>query len=339
LSSSGLTIFAPIFDPETRKLIINEQEALLVKRIFDEYINGTSTVEIAKKLNQENIRTKTTYSKSGRKFGDSPFHKMHISALLNNIIYMGKVQYAKELYDGEHDAIISEELFEKTQKMLQLNRVVKKASKYSSQYSSLLRGLIYCDSCGKQLFHTYTIKKNKVRYRYYTCTTAQKSGFDLCQTKSISADSIEHCVVEKIIRHLQEKGAHKEAAILSGKDHHKKKHVLHKRIERIIFNDEAKTIVVSMKNGERYTYAATVRMAQHKTKSTPKDAIKNESRLMQNFLLAHQLDKMFEEGKLTSFKQAADHLGISPARVSQIMQMVFLPVEEKRMILAETTRS
>lgn len=88
-----------------------------------------------------------------------------------------------------------------------------------------------------------------------------------------------------------------------------------------------------MKNGERFTYSATVRMVQHKTKSTPKDAIKKESRHTQNFLLAHQLDKMFEEGKLTSFKQAADHLGISPVRVSQIMKMVFLPVEKKKEII------
>ncbi len=49
--------------------------------------------------------------KSGKSLGGGPFEKNTLHSLLTNQIYLGKVTYHNEVYEGEHEAIVDPEVF------------------------------------------------------------------------------------------------------------------------------------------------------------------------------------------------------------------------------------
>ena len=66
-----------------------------------------------------------------------------------------------------------------------------------NRHGALLRGLLYCEACGRAMVHTFTSRGNR-RYRYYTCTKAMKNGRRSCPTQSLPAAEIEEAVVEQV---------------------------------------------------------------------------------------------------------------------------------------------
>ena len=67
-----------------------------------------------------------------------------------------------------------------------------------NRYGALLKGLLYCVPCGCAMSHTYSSKRGKVKYRYYTCLNAQKRGWHTCPSKSVPVEETERLVVEQI---------------------------------------------------------------------------------------------------------------------------------------------
>ena len=115
---------------------------------------------------------------------------------MKNVTYRGKTRYRGKIYAGEHEPIVSHELFRRVQKQLRENRHEKRRNKADWSYG-LLEGLLYCASCNASMSHTYTAKGSR-RYRYYVCSAAQKRGWDTCPTGSIPAAEIEAFVVGEI---------------------------------------------------------------------------------------------------------------------------------------------
>jgi site-specific DNA recombinase len=183
-------------DKETKTLKINDREAELVREIFDLYSKERSALLVASILNGKGYTTKQFTRKSGAFYGGIPFNKPNINYILNNIIYAGKVRYADQVYQGVHEAIISEETFNKTQEILATNRVRRQAQK-NSEIVSLLNHFLRCKHCNKIMFQTYTLKGDK-KYRYYVCNGAQKRGYKECPTRSVNAQAIEDAVIANL---------------------------------------------------------------------------------------------------------------------------------------------
>ena len=106
------------------------------------------------------------------------------------------MRYKEEVHDGEHQAIIDAAAWERVQALLRRNGRSGGAA-VRNQSGALLKGLIHCGSCGCSMTPAHTTKGDR-RYRYYTCTTAQKRGWGACPTKSIPAGDVEQFVVEQI---------------------------------------------------------------------------------------------------------------------------------------------
>ena len=115
------------------------------------------------------------------------------------MLYIGKVRYHEEIYEGEHPGIVSETLWHRVQDALRHNGRSggTNSGLMRNKYGALLKGLLHCGSCDCGMMHTYTSKGNR-RYRYYVCMQAQKRGWDNCPTKSVPAAEIERFVVERI---------------------------------------------------------------------------------------------------------------------------------------------
>lgn len=180
-------------DRENRRIVINEQESKLVKKIFDIYLKENSMLKTMGILNEEGFTTKKYIAKSGRVTGGKPFVKNNIQLTLNNPIYTGRVFYEKKMYEAEHETIIPIALFDKVQERIAYNRVNRKIRK-NAQCSGLLSQLIRCKACNSPMFHSYSVKDKVKKYRYYVCVNAQKKGYAVCPTRSVNAQEMEETV-------------------------------------------------------------------------------------------------------------------------------------------------
>ena len=100
--------------------------------------------------------------------------------MLTNPIYVGKIGFEKQIYKGEHEAIIEAEIWERVQEILRRNGRDGGAEVRDS-YGTLLKGLLRCASCDAGMVRTYTTH-DSCRHHSYVCAHAQQR----CHTKLVS---------------------------------------------------------------------------------------------------------------------------------------------------------
>ena len=181
-----------------KKLVIVEEEAALVKRIFHYYLEQPSTYKVAQRLNDEGFRTKVRQTKTGKTQGGALFNNQNIYDLLKNKQYIGLIHYDDQEFKGLHQPIIGEELFNKVQEQLVESRIDRFSTHEESEL--VLLGLIKCGFCEKGMTTSFAKKVDK-KYYYYKCTVKSKLGAEKCEEKDISAEQIE-AMVEKLISRL-----------------------------------------------------------------------------------------------------------------------------------------
>jgi site-specific DNA recombinase len=192
----GRPVLGYDLDRENHKLIVNEKEAEMVKEIFDLYIKECSLLSVAIRLNDEGYKTKKFVTKSGKALGGEKCKNTYVQHIIKNVVYIGKVKYMGQLYQGLHEPIVGEDIFEKAQEILANNRVKRQSSK-NSKNIGLLNHLLRCKACNGIMFHTYSAKEN-YKYRYYVCMNAQKRGYSSCPTRSVNAQAIEDAVIDAL---------------------------------------------------------------------------------------------------------------------------------------------
>lgn len=169
-----------------KKLVIEKNFALVIKIIYEKYLELRSVHKLKTYLDESNIR-----SRSGKVFS-----KGNLYNILSNRIYVGLVTHKGNYYPGEHKPIIEFEKFEKVQKLLLENRVDKNCGLKSSS-NSLLAGKIYDDKNNRMSPSHSNTRKRKYRYYVSLAVTKLKKGQEGSVTK-IPAGEIEKFVVEEI---------------------------------------------------------------------------------------------------------------------------------------------
>ncbi|MBN1489496.1 MAG: recombinase family protein [Phycisphaerae bacterium] len=179
------------------RLVVNAKEAARVRDIFRMYLQEAALLPVVKELARRGWDNKRRITKKGKNVGGRPFDKATLHVLLTNPIYVGKMRYKDELHAGEHEAIIDPELFDKVQQQLRQNGRTG-GVEVRNRYGALLRGLLRCRHCGTAMTHTFSMRNNRVAYRYYRCVNAMKNGRDVCPSGSVPAAEIERIVVDEI---------------------------------------------------------------------------------------------------------------------------------------------
>jgi site-specific DNA recombinase len=130
--------------------------------------------------------------------GGGPFHKTTLHALLTNPIYLGKVTYRDEVYEGEHEAIVDPAVFANVKKKLHAGRV-NMGDRIHGKSPGVLAGLIRCTACDSLMTHSTSGGNLRgKRYRYYVCNKASKRGHKTCPRPSLPAEEVERFVIMQL---------------------------------------------------------------------------------------------------------------------------------------------
>ncbi|MGH0555537.1 recombinase family protein [Bacillus pretiosus] len=191
------------YDSVDKKLIINENESEIVREIFQLRAEGRGYKFIVNILNDKGIKTKT-----GKNFSIPA-----IKLIVNNYIYSGKMVWKKHqdwgtrrrtgkvepiIVEGIHEAIIDEGLWERVQKV---NELQKNSFSSNRNFNGnfLLTGILKCPKCGAGTVMSKTKKRNSDDYHlYYMCQAYHNKGSSVCSTNLIKKDQVEQQVLNVI---------------------------------------------------------------------------------------------------------------------------------------------
>lgn len=136
-------------------LQVNPYQALQVQEVFQRFLTGQS-------INSIHIQMKSLYS--------GFWSAAKVLNMLRNSIYIGKVKFAQKEYNGVHEAIISDEIYQEVQRLLvSSEREGKKNSAQKTPYRAgyLLSSMVYCGRCGSRY---------AANHGYYKCYSRSKSN-------------------------------------------------------------------------------------------------------------------------------------------------------------------
>jgi site-specific DNA recombinase len=176
-----------------RKLLIEEPEAVTVRRIFEEFLRQGSVFRLDEWLRANNIRTRR-----GKHFLRGPLY-----TILRNPLYLGLLRHKAQIYPGEHPSIVDRATWDKAQSLLDQNTRGQPHRKRSTQ-PSLLAGVIF-DAAGNRYTPTHS-NKNGCRYRYYTSRAVIEKTLRPDSPARIPAHGLEKAVTERILNLLNAPG-------------------------------------------------------------------------------------------------------------------------------------
>lgn len=193
--------FKDINGVEKRVIELNENEAPVVKRSFDLFLQGEGAKQIAQRLNADGFR-----NRQGK-----PWNKNLILYLLKNEIYTGtyiwnrynKTNGLKVLnpeseivrIPNHHAPLIEKTAFEHVQRTMKERAPEMKSHPRAVASQHLLSGLVFCAHCGAKMIAS-TAKSGK--FVYYACQRKFKEGKASCSQKSLNAEKFEPCIVDTI---------------------------------------------------------------------------------------------------------------------------------------------
>lgn len=180
---------------EARKLIVEPQEAELVRSMFERYLTLGSVPALQRALRADGIVSRRRTLSSGRKIGGTLFTNGPLSHLLRNRVYLGEINHKGAAHPGEHQQIVSAELFDAVQAKLATNQLGKRGPCKQSE-ALLLRKLF--DDRGNRMTPVVG-RKGPVRYRYYAShATTQGRHSDAGTVPRVPAHDIETKIVAEL---------------------------------------------------------------------------------------------------------------------------------------------
>lgn len=166
---------------ENKKLTINQEEAEILTKIYKDYANGKTILQICRDLEQENITNK------GQKFIPQT-----IRHFLQRKLYTSEYEINGKQYNNIYPQIITKELFTKVKERMDKNRY---GCRKDNHEIFRLKDKIFCGYCNKKMYPVSAISSNGEHLRYYNCIGTKK---DNCENKRMYKDFIEG-VIDKFL--------------------------------------------------------------------------------------------------------------------------------------------
>lgn len=307
-------------DRINHRLIVNPAEAEIVRDLFNLYLKEKSGLKVALIANKKGYLTKKC-TLNGKPAGGITFSTGTINYLLNNFVYTGKVRTNGQVYPGEHEAIISDDIFNKVQKLLQFNRINKNPRRL--KHIGLLTKIFFCKACQKSIYYSY-VKKKKYDYACYACVRAQKHGFASCPTGSLNAQRTDDAVINALRNTFTDQRL--TASNWSLLTVNEKREILQSLIKKVEYDSRSHLLsLIRTGTEEVHNFPINLKVPIVKKEETNEDKIRKEPRIRQVLLLAHQIQEMLDTGQAKNVKEIAKWLNVTVPRVHQFMRLIDIP--------------
>ncbi len=206
---------------ERGKLVIDEETAPIVKRIFEDFIAGKPKNTIARELNLEGVPSPSEYKRRKNKTyvppgGNGLWSFSSVNRILSNPIYTGDMVQARSgvvsykvhktrarpesewiVSKNTHEPIITREQFERAAEMQSMD--VRADMAVGAVHP--LSGFVKCAECGRALSRR-SVKHRYGVYNYYICPT-YKQSHEACTKHSVRVDKVEKTVLDTIREQIQ----------------------------------------------------------------------------------------------------------------------------------------
>ena len=155
---------------EDRALHIVEDHAEIVRSLFRRYLDACSVVRLKWQLDAEGFRLPVRIDGAGRPTGGGEISRGHIYKILSNPIYVGRIAHKGQAHEGQHTAIVPEDLWNQVQRGLsdRHGAFITKRTRQASE--ALLAGKLF-DDRGNRMSPSWASKGSK-RWRYYVSQAA-----------------------------------------------------------------------------------------------------------------------------------------------------------------------
>lgn len=173
-----------------KKVVVNEEEAKIIRYAFEEYSKGISKKEIAESLNKQGLRM------NGKQFTGKSFDRY-----LVNRKYTGEFSFGGRICDNMYPPIIEKSLFEDVQKRLNENKYFAGGTA-TAKVPYLLTGKLFCGHCGSEMIADGGTSRNGTQHHYYACKKKKK---DACDKKRENKDNLEFYVTNCVRDFLGDK--------------------------------------------------------------------------------------------------------------------------------------
>lgn len=166
--------------------VLDSPKDEIVREIFMRVASGERMVDIYTDLNGRNILT--SHGK--------PWTKSGFNSMLHNERYKGIYIYGDVRIENGIPRIVSDELFEKVQKVLKMKKNPRGRHRSTAEY--LLTGKLFCGYCKNPMTGMSGSSKTGTVHHYYACAHKRASGATACKKKTVRKDQVEFEIAQAI---------------------------------------------------------------------------------------------------------------------------------------------
>lgn len=159
-----------------KKVVIDEEEAKVIRLVFDYYKNGYTKKEIAQMLNEQGYRVR------GKRITGKTFDRYMV-----NTKYTGEFTFGGRVCNNMYPQIIDKDTFNAVQERLSQNRYTL-GGQETARVPYLLTGKLFCGHCGTEMVSDGGTSRHGTKHYYYTCKKRKKQE---CDKRRENKDALE----------------------------------------------------------------------------------------------------------------------------------------------------
>jgi site-specific DNA recombinase len=173
---------------EVRTVAVDPERGALVTTAFGLYATGRYTVEqLREELTRRGLRTRAGKHPAG------PVSVSNLCSMLRDRYYLGYVCFDGEEYEGRHEALVSQEVFDRVQAVLDAKAASGERQRVHHHY---LKGSLWCGAChdaGREfrMVVNRAVGRNKREYFYFFCRGRQER---VCDLPYLDMDAVDEAV-------------------------------------------------------------------------------------------------------------------------------------------------
>lgn len=181
---NGYKLLGYDIDPETRRYVLNETEADVVRDVFSRYVAGATINSLAEELAAAGYKTRN----------GTPMSANAVKHMLHNERYLGIYKWGDVVVPGGMPQIVSKAMFDAAQNAAHGRQSLRKELYVFEDFR--LTGKLFCGLCGEAMVGTSGHGRHGKKYSYYRCTGKDR--------KPIRKELVEDALAESVTRLMDE---------------------------------------------------------------------------------------------------------------------------------------